>query len=216
MTARATQALAVALSTLAGFVDAQGYLALGGLFVAFMSGNSTVLGVAMVEGLGGRTELAAGLVAAFVVGVMIGTWVGRPFHARRSPVVLLLMAVLLAGSAGLHRLGLTVPCGVLAAVAMGTENTVFQRDGVAGIGLTYMTGTLVRFGQRLAEALTGGPWAPLVPDALLWIGMVVGAALGTAAYGWIGLDGLWIAAGVSVVLAGLVGAALPTKADARR
>lgn len=201
MNARVAQLLAVSLSTLAGFVDAQGYLALGGLFVAFMSGNSTVLGVAVVEGANGRVALSAALVAAFVVGVMIGTWVGRPFHDRRAPVVLLLMGALLAVAAGLYRLGFAVPCCVMVSVALGAENTVFQRDGVPGIGLTYMTGTLVRLGQRIAEALTGGPWGPVLPDTLLWVGMAAGAGLGTWAYQELGLDGLWIAVAASVAMA---------------
>lgn len=201
MTARVTQGLSISLSTLAGFVDAQGYLALGGLFVAFMSGNSTVLGVAVVEGANGRVALSGALVAAFVVGVMIGTWVGRPFRDRRAPVVLLLMGALLAAAAGLYRLGFAVPCCVMVSVAMGAENTVFQRDGVPGIGLTYMTGTLVRLGQRIAEALTGGPWGPVLPDTLLWVGMAAGAGLGTWAYQELGLDGLWLAVAVSMVMA---------------
>ena len=41
-------ALACALSALAGFVDAIGFLHLGGLFVSFMSGNSTRMGVCLL------------------------------------------------------------------------------------------------------------------------------------------------------------------------
>ena len=201
MNPRVTQGLSIALSTLAGFVDAQGYLALGGLFVAFMSGNSTVLGVAVVEGSTGRVALSATLVAAFVLGVMIGTWVGRPFHDRRAPVVLLLMGCLLAVAASLYRLGFAVPCCIMVSLALGAENTVFQRDGTPGIGLTYMTGTLVRLGQRIAEALTGGAWRQVVPDTLLWVGMAAGAGLGTQAYQELGLDGLWIAVAVAGVMA---------------
>ncbi len=211
---RLTQGLAIALSMLAGFVDAQGYLALGGLFVAFMSGNSTVLGISGIEGLGGRTALAAGIVAAFVAGVMVGTWAGRPLGARRAPTVLLLMGAILAGAAVLGALGWVVPCGLLAALAMGTENTVFQKDGQAGIGLTYMTGTLVRFGQRVAEAMLGGRWALALPDALLWLGMVVGGGLGAAAYRAIGLHGLWIAAGIAAVMAAVVRARMPAPVPA--
>lgn len=208
MNARVVQGLAIGLSTLAGFVDAIGYLAVGNLFVAFMSGNSTVLGISMVEGLGERTLLSGGLVVMFVAGVMVGTWVGRPFGARRAPVVLLLMSTLLVvagllGVVGLGGGGLTTPCCLVVALAMGAENTVFQRAGVSGIGLTYMTGTLVRLGQKAAEAVAGGPWAAAVPDTLLWFGMVAGAAAGAAVEQWIGLNGLWVAAATGVGMAGV-------------
>ena len=39
--------LACALSALAGYVDAIGFLHLNGMYVAFMSGNSTRLGVSL-------------------------------------------------------------------------------------------------------------------------------------------------------------------------
>ena len=44
------QALAVGLSALAGYVDAVGFMQLGGFFVPFRSGNSTTLGVSLVAG----------------------------------------------------------------------------------------------------------------------------------------------------------------------
>jgi uncharacterized membrane protein YoaK (UPF0700 family) len=196
------QWLAISLSMLAGFVDAIGYLALGSLFVSFMSGNSTVLGVSVVEELGQRSWVAMGLVGCFVLGVMVGTWVGRPFGDRRAPVVLLLMAAVLAAASGVARAGLVTPGCLLAALAMGCENTVFQRDAGPAIGLTYMTGTLVRVGQRLAEGFVGGAWSAGVPDFLLWLGMVVGACLGALTYRWLHLDGLWIAMMASLAMAG--------------
>ena len=180
-----------------------GYLSLGGFFVAFMSGNSTLLGIAAAQQIGGRVELAAGLVAAFLVGVMAGTWVGRWRRLERAPAVLLLVSVLLAVAALLHGRGVALPGAVVTALAMGAVNTVFQREGQAGIGLTYMTGTLVRLGQRLADAVTGGSWDAVLPDVLLWGGMVAGATLGAFAYSWLGLGGVWIAAGVSLVMAGV-------------
>lgn len=44
---------------------------------------------------------------------------------------------------------------LLLAAAMGAENGLFLRDGEVSIGLTYMTGSLVRMAQRLAGALMG-------------------------------------------------------------
>ena len=41
--------LACALSALAGYVDGIGFIHLGGLFVSFMSGNSTRLGVSLAQ-----------------------------------------------------------------------------------------------------------------------------------------------------------------------
>ena len=44
------QALALSLAVLAGYVDSLGFLQLGGVFVSFMSGNSTRLAVSLAEG----------------------------------------------------------------------------------------------------------------------------------------------------------------------
>ena len=206
--------MSVGLSALAGFVDALGYLALGGVFVSFMSGNSTVLGAAGAADLGGRVELAGGLVASFTLGVMLGTFVGRPFGPRRAPIVLLLVAGLLAGAGLLHLAGLTVEAGMVVALAMGAENTTFQKDGQAGMGLTYMTGTLVRLGQRAAEACLGASWSALVPDVLLWGGMVGGAYFGALVFGHIGLNGLFLAVALVLVMAAI--AQIAVRRAARR
>jgi uncharacterized membrane protein YoaK (UPF0700 family) len=69
------------------------------------------------------------------------------------------------------------------------------------IGLTYMTGTLVKVGQRLAGALSGGApfaWAPFL---ILWVGLVGGALAGAASYAHVGLAALWIAAAMAAALA---------------
>ena len=203
MPPRMAAGLAIALSTLAGFVDAIGYLSVGGLFVAFMSGNSTVLGIATSNGPAARVELAGGLVLAFLVGVMVGTWCGRLAGELRAPAVLVLVAGLLAVGAALEVGMGSTPAAVVMAVAMGAENTVFARHGQSGIGLTYMTGTLVRLGQRTAEAVLGGPWAPVLPDTLLWVGMVVGAAAGALVYDRAGVAGLWVAVVVALGMAGV-------------
>lgn len=200
--------MAVSLAVLAGFVDAVGYLSLGGVFVAFMSGNSTVMSVGAMSvgaaaGPAGRVALAGSLVAAFVGGVVAGTLAGRAFGRQRAAGILALVAALLGGGAWLGQVGWTGSCGVVLAMAMGAENTAFQRPGRAALGLTYMTGALVRFGQRLANALTGGPWRPVLPDLLLWLGMVGGALLGAGMWRAVGLDGLWLAVFAAVVMAGV-------------
>jgi uncharacterized membrane protein YoaK (UPF0700 family) len=79
-------------------------------------------------------------------------------------------------------------------LAMGAENAVFERDGEVHIGLTYMTGTLVKLGQHLTRALTGGPRWGWRPYLLLWLGLTAGATTGALAWPYLGLNNLWIAA----------------------
>ena len=86
------------------------------------------------------------------------------------------------------------------AVAMGAENAVFERDGEVSIGLTYMTGALVKLGQKITAALLGGDPFAWVPYLLLWLGLVGGAVAGAIAYPAVGLDALWIPAAAAAVL----------------
>ena len=194
------QALAIGLSALAGYVDAIGFVELGGFFVSFMSGNSTRFGVGLIE-RSHDAAIAGGLIATFVVGVIVGSLTGRMAGSHRRPAVLMLVAALLAVAAACSAIGAT-PIGVAAMVlAMGAENSVFEQGDDVHIGLTYMTGALVKFGQRAAAALTGGDrfaWAPYI---LLWAGLVVGAVSGAATHQWLGLSGLWFAAAFAAAFA---------------
>lgn len=187
------QALAIGLSALAGYVDAVGFIQLGGFFVSFMSGNSTRLGVGLIE-RSNDAALAGGLIALFVTGVVAGSLTGRFAAAHCRPVVLVLVAVLLFVAALADATGAT-PVAVMAMVfTMGAENAVFEHDGELHIGLTYMTGTLVKFGQRIAATIMGGPRFAWASYGLLWAGLVAGAVAGAASFSWIGLASLWPAA----------------------
>ena len=196
---RPIRLFAAVLSAMAGFVDAAGFLHLGGFFVSFMSGNSTRLAVAAAQG---RPLTAGALIAAFVVGVTLGALAARRAPARlRAAMVLTLVAVLLAAAAVLGAMGMALAAGVAMALAMGAENGVFATEDEVHIGLTYMTGTLVKLGQRLAGALTGGDRLAFLPYLGLWAGLVAGAVAGAAAYGALGARCFWIAAMVAAGLA---------------
>ena len=194
------QALAVGLSALAGYVDALGFIQLGGFFVSFMSGNSTRLGVGLIN-RAHNAAIASGLIGLFVIGVIVGSLVGRRAGSHRRAVVLILVGTTLAIAAVLNATGAASAAIVLMVIAMGAENAVFERDGEVHIGLTYMTGTLVKFGQRLADALTGGARFAWGPYLFLWLGLVGGAVVGAATYPHLGLGGLWFAAGLALLLA---------------
>lgn len=193
--------LAASLSALAGFVDAVGFMTLGGFFVSFMSGNLTRLGVGAATGRWDQAALAAGLIGLFVLGVIAGALVARRAGEGRRSVVLAVEAAFLFAAAGLCTAGWSGPGMAAVVLAMGVENAVFQRQGDVGVGLTYMTGTLVRMGQRIATALCGGPRWEWVPFLLLWTGLAAGGALGAAAFLRWGLLTLWFACAVVVFLA---------------
>jgi uncharacterized membrane protein YoaK (UPF0700 family) len=193
-------AIAVGASALAGYVDAIGFLSLGGFFVSFMSGNSTRLAVG-IAGLPPEALVAGRLIGCFVLGVVLGSLVGGAAKRMRRPAVLTLVAGLLAIAAILGAVDLHLAMMVVAA-AMGAENTTFERDGEVSIGLTYMTGTLVKLGQRLAAAITGGSTFAWAPYLLLWLGLVTGAIIGAGAWSAFGLASLWAGVAGAMLLAG--------------
>lgn len=203
---RANILLACALSALAGYVDGIGFLHLGGLFVSFMSGTSTRMGVSLADGQWRVALDALALIVLFVAGAAIGSLIVLGRYAQRQAVLLLTEALLLAAAGLANHLGQPGLAIVAIVLAMGLENAVFQIDGRGGLGLTYVTGALVRAGQLLAAALTGGPRWDWLPNLLLWAALVAGAAAGALAYTRFNLGAIWIAAAVALALAALVAA----------
>ncbi|MGJ3646860.1 YoaK family protein [Sphingomonas sp. GlSt437] len=194
------RSFAICLSALAGYVDAVGFLMTGGYFVSFMSGNTTRLGVGL-GAMSSEAGVAARLIVMFVGGVAIGTLVGRSLGRWRRSGLLALIALLIAASAWLgtgDHAGLAI---ALIALAMGAENTVLGDDEGA-VGITYMTGTLVKIGRGFAGAIAGGPPWAWVPNLLLWTGLLSGAWIGAVLYFRWQTTCLWL------VVAGLIALAL--------
>ena len=203
MSLRRNLALACTLSALAGYVDGIGFLHLGGLFVSFMSGNSTRLGVFLAEGHWSDAAQAIGLIALFVIGAAAGSLIIFTRSVYCQCWILLTESSLLVAAALSYALG--APSLAIAAIvlAMGLENTVFQVEGGTGLGLTYMTGTLVKVGELAAAALTGGRRWAWLPNLLLWAALVAGVVCGAWAYRWINLAAIWFAAGLALALSGI-------------
>ena len=99
--ARSERKLAICLALIAGYVDAYGLIALG-VYVSFMSGNTTQTGL-----LTGQGKVVAALPSAlaivfFLAGVVAGTWLmlSGLRHSRRLlfGVVAALLAVPISAS----------------------------------------------------------------------------------------------------------------------
>lgn len=201
---RKRQALAIGLAALAGFVDAVGYLSADGYFVSFMSGNTTRLGVNIAR-TPGLALFPALLLGSFVCGVTLGAVVSGKSGAWRKPAVLALVSVLLIGAALARGMGVHAAVLALLVLAMGAINNTFQRGGEVTVGLTYMTGALVKLGQAIGARLLGerregaGAWM------LLWCGLAGGAVLGALAFTHLAGAALWLAGGWAIAMTAAAG-----------
>lgn len=192
--------LALAMTALAGLVDASGFLAADGYFVSFMSGNSTRLAVDLASG-GSAALVPLGLIFCFFLGVTAGALLADRAGDRRKSGVLALVAALLALAAILRAWDIGFAYLALCALAMGAMNNSFRQEGSIAIGLTYMTGAIVRLGEGLAARLAGRTQTGWINNLALWLALVLGAASGAVLfYHWPYLV-IWIAAGGAALLA---------------
>lgn len=203
-------ATGLVLTALAGYVDALGFIRLGGLYTSFMSGNTTQLAVFGAEADLHRVVLPAVLILAFLAGSILGSGLAILVPARwTTPTVLAYEALLIVGGLAL---GLESPelavASVFVALAMGSQNAVLSQVKGFRAGTTFVTGALFSLGQKIAQALTrtGDPlgW---VGDGLVWLSLLFGAVFGALAYNALGLYALIPPAGVAGTLA-LVSATL--------
>lgn len=197
---RPRKALAISLATLAGFVDAVGFLSADRYFVSFMSGNTTRLAVDLVE-TPHRAIIPAMLIGGFIIGVALGSIVAGLAGHWRKPGVLFFVTLLLLCAALLHAAGFGAASSGAMVLAMGAVNNTFQRDGEIAIGLTYMTGAVVRLGQSIGAMMMGerrtGGWAYF----LLWAGLFTGAVAGATSFVRAGNLVLWAATALALLLA---------------
>lgn len=66
-----------------------------------------------------------------------------------------------------------------------------------------MTGTLVKFGQRIARALSGLDPIGWFPYLLQWVSLVAGAVAGARTYAQLGRAALWPGVAAALLMAGL-------------
>lgn len=196
---RRQQALAIALAAVAGYADACGFLLSGGFFVSFMSGNSTRLGVHLAGSMA-AAGAASVLLLSFLLGVTAAALVGPALGRWRKAGLIWGVALCLIVAAALLRMSLA-PVGVaLIALGMGAINLTFDRAQGETLGLTYMTGAVVRAGQALAAWLTGRPLGGGYLYVALWLALVSGAAVGGWAAVQSGVGALTGAAAMLTVL----------------
>lgn len=197
-------ALAVYLSSIAGFVDTIGFMYLGGYFLSFMSGNTTRMTAAVNAGKWDVALIASGIMLTFLAGVATGALISRLGHRHlprtrtREAVLLFVCAMSLLASL-LVAAGIERPAVYVLSFTVGAMNSTFERDGEVSISLTYMTGTLVKMSQNFVGAFFGEPHSHWLGHFALWASLATGALLGGWAYVEIGLKSVWVVTGLLVV-----------------
>jgi uncharacterized membrane protein YoaK (UPF0700 family) len=170
--------LALLLAGLAGWVDAAGLAGSGGVFISFMSGNTTDFAVSLIQHKWTDAVLIGTIIALFVDGVAAGEAIESRSGRQGPSLVLGLEAVFLAAGAAMFRHGGAGRFELCPLVfAMGLQNATMHRTAGISIGLTYVTGTLVQIGRGLA----GGGSGALPKYCALWLSLLAGAALATLA-----------------------------------
>ena len=180
MTAIRPQVQAGLLTIVAGMADAIGYVAMGGVFAANMTGNTVLGGMALAQG---DLALAAKRMAplgTFFLGAMLARLLLR--LVRKPAVPLLLEAIVLAvvGFLPIER----EPALLLVALAMGLQASAITLFAGTAVSTVVVTSTLA----RIAEAALDRCWPNRAPApsvvmgprllALTWIGYLVGAVAG--------------------------------------
>ena len=165
----------LALTLSAGYVDVIGYLVLGGVFTANMTGNTVLLGLHLSQAQGAAVLRSTAALAGFGAGLLIGALVverGRgsgpwPPAVTRALAVEALVLALFAVDFRLTGAARALPelhgLIILSAIAMGIQSAAVRRLDVPGIATTYMTGTLTSAVTGLvASSLAAGD--PARPD----------------------------------------------------
>ncbi|MBL0869673.1 MAG: DUF1275 domain-containing protein [Phycisphaerales bacterium] len=153
--------LAPLLAFVAGFVDTAGFVVLGGLFLAHVTGNFVVLG-AQLQGRGGEDVVEKlSVLPIFVVGVALAWFLQRRFTSRAAFSLAVLETALLVGALG--------AAAVMERNAGGSAITrwVLITSGVLAMGVQAMLG---RVGKLPMTTVMTGNVTQTTTEAL---GMIV-------------------------------------------
>ena len=176
-------ALLLALTAAAGWVDALSYVALGHVFTANMTGNLVLLGLAVGSVQTGGAVRSVVALAGFAIGALLGSALTRDAAGdwpRRVTAALAVEAAALVALAALWRAGAGVEALIaVSAVGMGIQSAAVRRLAVAGVATTFVTGTLTSLMAGLAALRPASGWAR---QAAVLAALLAGAVVGTVAW----------------------------------
>jgi len=174
-------AQATILTVIAGIADAVGYITMGGVFAANMTGNTVLAGIAAAQRNYTDAWHHLAPLLAFFVGAMLSRLLLRLSH---KPTIGLLVEAALLAIVGFLPLDREVAV-MIVAVAMGVQASAITHFGGSAVSTVVVTSTLARTADALLDRLWSGEkkQLPAVTNLPLlgftWMGYLVGAVAGT-------------------------------------
>lgn len=171
---------ATTLTVIAGIADAVGYITMGGVFAANMTGNTVLAGIAAAQRNYADAWRHLAPLLAFFVGALLSRLLLRLSH--KPTAGLLVEAALLAVVA-------VLPFGpetavMIIALAMGVQASAITHFSGNAVSTVVVTSTLARTAEVVLDRLWPGEKKPLPAAtnlpllALTWIGHLAGAVAG--------------------------------------
>jgi uncharacterized membrane protein YoaK (UPF0700 family) len=142
----------VLLCIVAGYVDAFGYLTLGHVFAANMTGNTVLLAIAAARGELALSATYVLTLGAFLAGALCAASLKRIVGRAELPLLLAAAVLAVLCATSLDRDASLV----LLAASMGLQGAALSRFGASSLHTVVVTGTIVRLAEGLV-ALFGLP-----------------------------------------------------------
>jgi uncharacterized membrane protein YoaK (UPF0700 family) len=174
------QIQATLLTIVAGIADAVGYITMGGVFAANMTGNTVLAGIALAEGRYPDAGRHLSPLVAFFIGAMLARLLLRLWQR---PMIPILLEAAIIGAMGLLPLA-TGSAVLVLAFAMGLQASAITQFGGVSVSTVVVTSTLARTADAALDHLwpaeVGKPPVAATPRLLMltWVGYLVGAVAG--------------------------------------
>ncbi|MFC4479057.1 YoaK family protein [Flavobacterium chungangensis] len=182
---RSQEKLAIFLAFIAGFLDAAGFLKWK-VYVSFISGNSTQLGIALSSGKLNVLLSSITVIGCFVFGIYAGTCISlwRESKIQTLPFYIvsgILIVYTMASNYYTINNGLSIP---IILFSTGVMNTIVTSVGSQKINTDFVTGTLNSLARNtamlsLSRNKSSRKFYKLnaLRLLLLWIGFLLGASV---------------------------------------
>ena len=165
----------------AGIVDAIGFIHLkNGLFVSFMSGNTTHVAMLLSSHQYHQLLPYIGVILLFVTGITVGEMIAVLQRKNYRWLVMSAVSILLCSAIFIEQITIPMATNFVLAFAMGLQNIALRITINKAMPLTFATAFLANTGRELAMLLLGqGDKKVFIKQISLWLSIFIGAIVGS-------------------------------------